>query len=198
MNLHVYTYVSNMTIGIIWRYWPSFELSVFFLFNCNQNRFIWIINRWLSFGLFANYFDFNFKSILYIPFPIAYCCSKSIILMWTTPFFSCINVSQWVTLPLPGPPKHVHYCQKKRKEITQYLIIFLFACIDRGILPNTKITGTLGGSNFTLPAFCMGKFALERILEVADLSPPPFHSLPGSSDSCAAEFASVKFKLFFS
>lgn len=38
------------------------------------------------------------------PFPMAYCCSRSIMLMWVTPRRSCISVSQWVTLPLPGPP----------------------------------------------------------------------------------------------
>lgn len=67
-----------------------------------------------------------------VPLPRAYCCSRSIMLMWATPLRSCISVSQWVTLPLPGPP-------------------------------STNSTGTLGGSNFTLPpcgGCCSDKLAL--------------------------------------
>lgn len=40
----------------------------------------------------------------YEPFPSAYCCRRSIMLICVIPFFSCIKLSQYVTLPLPGPP----------------------------------------------------------------------------------------------
>lgn len=39
-----------------------------------------------------------------LPFPTVYCCSKSVMFMWTMPLFSTIRLSQCVTLPLPGPP----------------------------------------------------------------------------------------------
>lgn len=68
--------------------------------------------KWLS------NFDFPIKKIIlspiptiawidkiYLPFPRAYCWRRSVMLMWVMPFFSCIRLSQWVTLPLPGPPR---------------------------------------------------------------------------------------------
>ena len=102
-----------------------------------------------------------------LPFPMAYCCSRSIILMCVTPRRSCINVSQWVTLPLPGPPK-------------------------------TNITGTLGGSNFIFPAFCISiAFTFADPAARASLALfgfcVRFHSSPCSPVSCAA-LASVKRK----
>lgn len=56
-----------------------------------------------------------------------------------------------------------------------------------------NITGTLGGSNFTFPKFCIGKFALVGVRGFPDLGippPPPFHSALRSSVSWAV-FASI-------
>lgn len=103
------------------------------------------------------------------PFPMAYCCSRSIMLMWVTPRRSCISVSQWVTLPLPGPPR-------------------------------TKMTGTFGGSNLTLPVLCIPAPTLvglpppsegERTMaeRVSPPLPPPFQS--DSSTSCVVLLLSV-------
>lgn len=38
------------------------------------------------------------------PLPMAYCCRRSVMFMCVIPLFSCIRLSQCVTLPLPGPP----------------------------------------------------------------------------------------------
>lgn len=57
--------------------------------------------------------------------------------------------------------------------------------------PNTKITGTVGGSNLTLP-FCIGNWlsvvmGREPLLNPS-APPPPFHT--SAPSSCADTFAS--------
>lgn len=56
--------------------------------------------------------------------------------------------------------------------------------------PKTNITGTLGGSNFTFPRFCIGKIPLAGVLIFAECCPPPPFQSVDSFVSWADVFAS--------
>lgn len=61
--------------------------------------------------------------------------------------------------------------------------------------PKTNITGTLGGSNFTFPRFCIGKFPLAGVLIFAECCPPPPFQSVDSLVSWADVFASKILKI---
>lgn len=61
-------------------------------------------------------------------------------------------------------------------------------------IPKTNITGTLGGSNFTFPIFCIGIFALNGVLNTPERPPPPPFQSDATSlfDSCAVFVSEIK------